>query len=96
MLVKQFGAAFVLACYGVMSAVAFGLYWLDKRRAERGEWRISEATLHVIELLGGWPGAWMGQRVFRHKRRKTPYMVVFWIIVAVHALGWAWWFGAFR
>ena len=96
MLVINSGAALVLACYAVMSVVAFILYWIDKRRAERNEWRIAEGTLHAIELLGGWPGSWIAQRVFRHKTRKTPYMVVFWLIVAVHALGWAWWFGAFR
>jgi uncharacterized membrane protein YsdA (DUF1294 family) len=96
MLIDQSGTALVLACYGVMSAVAFVLYWLDKRRAERGEWRVSEGTLHALELFGGWPGALIAQRVFRHKRRKTRYMVVFWIIAAVHALGWAWWLGAFR
>ena len=96
MLVINSGAALVLACYAVMSVVAFILYWMDKRRAERNEWRIAEGTLHAIELLGGWPGGWIAQRVFRHKTRKTPYMVVFWLIVAVHALGWAWWFGAFR
>jgi uncharacterized membrane protein YsdA (DUF1294 family) len=85
----------VLVVYGVMSAVAFGLYWIDKQRAVRGQWRIREATLHGIELLGGWPGAWVAQRVFHHKRRKTRYVVVFWTIGVLHAFGWAWWFGAF-
>jgi uncharacterized membrane protein YsdA (DUF1294 family) len=85
----------VLAGYVVMSALAFILYWIDKQRAVRGAWRVSEATLHAIELLGGWPGAWIAQRVFRHKWRKTRYLVVFWVIVAIHALAWAWWLGAF-
>lgn len=84
----------ILWAYAVMSVVAFGLYWTDKRRANRGEWRVSESTLHAVEFLGGWPGAWVGQRVFRHKWKKTRYLVVFWTIVAVHALAWAWWFGA--
>ena len=85
----------ILACYVLMSAVAFALFWADKRRADRGQWRISERTLHAIELCGGWPGAWIAQRAFRHKWKKTPYMVVFWMIVGAHVLGWAWWFGAF-
>ena len=87
--------AFVAVGYLAMSAVAFGAYWLDKSRAMRGERRIPEVTLHAIELLGGWPGAWAAQRAFRHKWRKTSYMVVFWGIGAMHALAWAWWFGAF-
>jgi uncharacterized membrane protein YsdA (DUF1294 family) len=66
---------------------------IDKRRAARGEWRISEAALHSAELLGGWPGALLAQRVFRHKRQKTGYMLVFWAIVALHGCGWAWWAG---
>jgi uncharacterized membrane protein YsdA (DUF1294 family) len=69
--------------------------WIDKRRATRGHWRISEATLHGIELLGGWPGAWIAQRLFHHKRSKTPFLIVFWAIVGIHALAWAWWLGAF-
>ena len=76
-----------------MSIVAFILYWIDKRRAGRREWRISEAMLHGSELLGGWPGAWAAQRILRHKWRKRPYMAVFWVIVALHAAGWTWWWG---
>lgn len=90
-----FDTTLLLAGYVLMSAVAFGLYFLDKRRAGRGEWRISEWTLHGIELLGGWPGAFLAQRVFRHKWRKARYMAVFWTIVGAHALAWAWWLGAF-
>jgi len=78
----------VIAYYALMSALAFALYAVDKRRAARGAWRISEATLHTIELLGGWPGSLLGQRMFRHKWRKTSYVVVFWTIVAAHVLGW--------
>jgi uncharacterized membrane protein YsdA (DUF1294 family) len=85
----------VLVIYGLMSAVAFGLCWIDKQRAVRGQWRINEGTLHAIELLGGWPGAWIAQRVFHHKGKKTRYLVVFWTIGVIHAVAWAWWFGAF-
>lgn len=88
-------ALFVIGIYLLMSTFAFALYGADKRRAGGGAWRISEATLHAIELLGGWPGALAAQRVFRHKWRKTSYMAVFWTIVAAHAFGWAWWLGAF-
>ena len=86
---------FVAAIYLLMSVFAFAMYRADKRRAGGGAWRISEATLHAIELFGGWPGALAAQRVFRHKWRKTSYMAVFWTIVAVHGFGWAWWLRAF-
>jgi uncharacterized membrane protein YsdA (DUF1294 family) len=87
---------FVLAWYVLMSALAFVMYWMDKRRAAHNEWRISERALHTIELLGGWPGAWIAQRMFRHKWRKTRFVVVFWLIVALHALGWTLWFAGVK
>ena len=78
----------VIVYYLLMSAVAFVMYWADKRRAVRGDWRIPEWTLHTIELLGGWPGAWLAQRMFRHKWNKMQYVRGFWMIVAAHVLGW--------
>jgi uncharacterized membrane protein YsdA (DUF1294 family) len=82
--------------YLLMSLITFFLYLVDKRRAGRGAWRISENQLHCCELLCGWPGALVAQQVFRHKRRKTQYLVVFWAIVLLHALFWAWWMGWLR
>ena len=84
-------ALLVLSVYALMSAVAFALYATDKRRAVGAKLRISELTLHVVALLGGWPGAFVAQRVFRHKWRKGSFMTWFWTIVAVHAGGWVWW-----
>jgi uncharacterized membrane protein YsdA (DUF1294 family) len=78
--------------YLVMSVIAFALYSIDKRRAVRREWRVSEATLHAIEMLGGWPGAWVAQETLRHKNQKRRYMMIFWTIVGVHLLTWAWWY----
>ncbi len=45
------------------------LYGVDKHRARRGSWRISEKTLFVLPLLGGSAGALLGMRLFRHKTR---------------------------
>lgn len=68
--------------YGlVVSTLTYCLYTRDKRRALEGEWRISEAQLHLWELLGGWPGAWIAQRRLRHKCSKGSYQFVFWLIV---------------
>jgi uncharacterized membrane protein YsdA (DUF1294 family) len=76
----------VPAVYLAFSAVAYAAYGLDKRAAERGTWRTREATLHVLALFGGWPGALVAQRVFRHKSRKTSFQLVFWGTVAVNCL----------
>ncbi len=68
----------------VLGALAYGAYALDKRRARAKEWRLSEAGLHLLELLGGWPGAFLAQRRLRHKCSKGSYQVVFWLIVLVY------------
>jgi len=82
----------IIGGYAVVSLVTFAAYGLDKRRAIRGRRRIPERTLHLLELLGGWPGALAGQTLFRHKRRKLSYMAVFAVIVVLHAAAWTAWY----
>ncbi len=60
------------------------LYWADKRAAQSGAWRTPELLLHTCELLGGWPAAFLAQRVWRHKTAKPGYQATFWLIVAAH------------
>jgi len=67
-----------------MSGLTFLTYRTDKRRAEAGEWRIPESTLHLWDLLGGWPGGFLAQRIFRHKTSKTCFQVFFWGIIVLH------------
>ncbi len=71
-----------------MSLVTGVAYVLDKRAARLGRPRTPENVLHALELLGGWPGAFVAQRVLRHKTAKTAYQIVFWLIVAAHATAW--------
>ena len=78
----------VAAVYLVASLCAIAAYGLDKRAAVRNERRIRERTLHIIELAGGWPGAFAAQRLFRHKTRDTRFLVMYWLIVAAHAAVW--------
>jgi uncharacterized membrane protein YsdA (DUF1294 family)/cold shock CspA family protein len=73
-----------LLAYVIASLLAFGLYALDKYRAIKNAWRIPENTLHIFELAGGWPGAFVAQRVIRHKTVKLSYQIVYWLIVAIH------------
>jgi len=65
-------------------------YAFDKYKARQKKWRTSEAMLHTLELLGGWPGALIAQQVFRHKNRKIAFQISFWIIVLIHLSFWAW------
>ena len=59
----------------VVNLAAFALMGVDKRRAERGAWRIPERTLFLPAILGGSPGAILGMQVFRHKTRHRQFAV---------------------
>lgn len=66
------------------SAISFAAYGIDKKRAGTSIRRIPERTFHTLALLGGWPGALCGQRYYRHKTQKTPFLIVFWALVVLH------------
>jgi uncharacterized membrane protein YsdA (DUF1294 family) len=67
-----------------MTVLAYFAYALDKRRAREKAWRIPEARLHLVELMGGWPGAFLAQRRLRHKCSKVSFQSVFWLIVLAY------------
>jgi uncharacterized membrane protein YsdA (DUF1294 family) len=83
----------IAGLYLTASLAAAVAYRVDKSAAQSGQWRTSERTLHVLALLGGWPGALVGQRVFRHKSRKRSFRVGFLVTVGLNvgALLWIWW-----
>ncbi len=68
----------------VMSFATFFAYGRDKGQAATGGRRIPERTLHLMAFFGGWPGALLGQRQYRHKTQKVSFRIVFWIVLALH------------
>jgi uncharacterized membrane protein YsdA (DUF1294 family) len=63
--------AFYYWCWlAVLSLITFFLYGMDKDRAKRDDWRIPEAVLHWLAILGGFTGGWLGRAFFHHKTRK--------------------------
>ena len=50
-----------------INVVTFIVYGIDKYKAKKAKWRISEATLLLLAVLGGSIGAWMGMKVWHHK-----------------------------
>ncbi len=53
----------------IMNIIGFAIMGIDKKRAIRGAWRISEASLFLTAFLGGALGCTLGMRHFRHKTK---------------------------
>ena len=65
-----------LILYAVLiNLAALIVFGVDKKRARRHEWRISERTLLLLALAGGSVGAMLGMLVFRHKTRKWYFIL---------------------
>ena len=63
-----------LICYiVVINLVSFMMFGIDKYKARRGQWRISEATLLAVAAIGGSIGAWMGMKVWHHKTLHSKF-----------------------
>lgn len=61
----------------LMSLLLLALMGADKRRARRGLWRVPEARLFLLAVLGGAPGGALGMLLFRHKTRHALFVVGF-------------------
>ena len=81
---------YVLILLAVMSAFLFVLMGLDKAKARRGTWRISEKTLFVFALFGGAPGGTAGMFLFRHKTRHWYFRFGFPLLAAAQLALTAW------
>jgi uncharacterized membrane protein YsdA (DUF1294 family)/cold shock CspA family protein len=81
---------FVLAAYLGLSLISFLAYGWDKVLAERKQWRTNENTLHVLDLIGGWPGGYIGQSHFRHKWKKGSFVAMFWATAVINASAFGW------
>ena len=57
----------------IINLIGFIIMGVDKKRAIRGAWRISEASLFMAALIGGSLGCIMGMRCFRHKTRHPKF-----------------------
>ena len=76
-----------------INVVTFIVYGIDKMKAKRSKWRIPEATLLGLAVIGGSVGAWLGMKVWHHKtlHKKFKYgipliliaqiaLLIFWLI----------------
>ena len=76
--------AYVYALFlGVMSILTFLVYAMDKYKAQKGKWRISEKRLLLLSFFGGAIGGYASMLLFRHKTKH-------WQFTAVNLLGILW------
>ncbi|NCB58288.1 MAG: DUF1294 domain-containing protein [Gammaproteobacteria bacterium] len=81
---------FIVIFYFIISVVTYITYAMDKSAAEQNRWRIQENTLHMLALVGGWPGALIAQRTLRHKTQKISFQIVYWATVGFNLAGLFW------
>jgi uncharacterized membrane protein YsdA (DUF1294 family)/cold shock CspA family protein len=74
----------LLGAYLGASGLSYLIYGWDKSAAQGGHWRTPENSLHLVDLLGGWPGALVAQQQFHHKTAKQSFQKVFWITVVLN------------
>ena len=74
-----------------VNILAFLVYGIDKWRAKKGKWRISEATLLLLAIIGGSIGAWLGMKVWHHKtmHKKFKYGVPAILIIQIILIGYS-------
>ena len=73
----------------VINVVTFFMYGVDKWKARKSKWRIREAALLTLAVLGGSIGAWLGMKVWHHKtqHKKFKYGVPAIIIIQLALIG---------
>lgn len=59
----------------LINLLTYSLFYIDKKRAIKNQFRISEKTLLTFSVLGGGLGAWIGMKQFRHKTQKVTFKV---------------------
>jgi len=80
---RQTVVVIALAVIAVMNLVSFALMGIDKRRARRGVWRISERALFLTTACFGGLGGVLGMRVFHHKTQHWYFKVFFPVLLVV-------------
>lgn len=79
----------ILAYFIIVNIISFSLMGIDKKRARKAEYRISEKTLWTWAIIGGGTGAFIGMRHFRHKTKHftfkwgLPVLMVFQIVLLI-------------
>ena len=80
---KQSLLMFLPLHFVLINLVTVVAYFVDKNAAKKGAWRVSEMGLHLLELLGGSPAAFVSQKLFHHKTKKKSFQLFFLFVLAL-------------
>lgn len=88
------GVIIEMKCFAIymiiINFIAFIIYGIDKQKAKKNKWRISENMLMGLALIGGFVGAFAGMQLFRHKTKHmkfvigVPIIAVLWIVAGIY------------
>ncbi len=67
----------------IINIITFIIYGIDKYKSIKHKYRISEATLIILALLGGPLGAFLGMITFHHKTQKKKFIILVPIIMLI-------------
>ena len=72
----------------LLSLITFFAYGLDKKKAEKGQWRTKEKTLLLMSFFGGAFGGYPAMLLFRHKTKAEHWYFTFvnWLGLAIHTI----------
>ena len=65
----------------IINLIGILIMLIDKRKAQKGSWRIPEKTLLIVAMLGGSIGTMIGMYWFRHKTKKLRFTIGFPVIL---------------
>lgn len=88
---SQFDLNAALSWFLGINLGTYPVWWIDKRQAKGGGFRVPEWTLHLLSVAGGGPAAVLAMRTLRHKTLKPVFRILHPILAAAAMVGIAWW-----
>ena len=74
----------IIAYLVIMNIIGIAVMGIDKSKAKRGAWRIEEATLFGVSIIGGSIGTLLGMYMFRHKTKHIYFVIGMPLILILH------------
>lgn len=83
---EEFRIVLVVIYFVILNAAGFITMGLDKRRAVKRQWRISETRLLILAFLGGGLGSFAGMYLFRHKTKHVKFVILIPLSIIIYLI----------